>query len=160
MEPSDLMKAQTEAFLEHPVFKQLLEAGAAIEPLNPETFHMEEAPAPLPVDVQSRETPTGVPLHEILSALQREVPGLRALHVRDRTLMLTYAAPPTDEDRGKIARVLSDPARLTTPRPASLVAAAAEPDPATLLRDPEISDQDWLRAFRQYALKFLIQDGA
>ena len=159
MDPADLNRAKAQ-FMEHPVFRQLLAAGVPVEPLDQDVFHMEESPAPLPVEVQSRETPDGVPLHQILSSLQSEVPGLRAMHVSDRTLMLTYAAPPSDEDRGKIARILSNPSHLTTARSASLVATRPEVDETDILRDPALSDQDWLHAFRQYAVKFLIKDGA
>jgi hypothetical protein len=42
----------------------------------------------LPVDVQSRDTPQGVPLHEILRAVREQAPSASSMTVRDGRLLL------------------------------------------------------------------------
>ena len=71
----------------------------------------------LSVAVQSREQPDGVPLHEILKAVQAEVPGVSGIAVREGRAVLTHEAPLTAAQRRKIGRVLQDRRGLMALRP-------------------------------------------
>jgi hypothetical protein len=117
--------------------------------------HVEEHAAPLPVDVHSVDKPEGVPLHSILKAIQDKVPGVKSLVVRDNRLFIGHADSPTDEDRARVARILSDKATLETLR----AAPAGDAVPADLektLLDDATPDAAWMRAFRRYAVSHLI----
>jgi hypothetical protein len=112
----------------------------------------------LPVAVQSRDQPDGVPLHEILKAVQAEVPGVSGIAVREGKAVLTHKAPLTAAQRSKIGRVLKDRRRLTALRPPrGSDLAAADPEALRkVLLDDATPDAEWLRAFRQYAMTALI----
>ena len=82
---------------------------------------------------------------------------MNGMHLRGDTLMVSLAAPPSDEDRGRIARVLSD---VSLPD-ATHSAAVCFPDKSSLLdtlRNPATPDTEWLQTFRQYAVTFLLED--
>lgn len=112
----------------------------------------------LTVAVQSREQPHGVPLPEILKAVQAEVPGVTGIAVRQGKAVLACEAALTAQQRSRIGRLLRDRRRLLALRPASGSDLAAE-DPQALskvLLDDATPDAEWLRAFRQYAVAALI----
>jgi hypothetical protein len=71
--------------------------------------------------------------------------------------MVSHAKPPSAEDRERIARVLSDTARLDAARSA---VTNVEDDASVLatLKNPATPDAEWLRTFRQYAVKVLLAD--
>jgi hypothetical protein len=121
------------------------------------TVHIEEAPGHADIVVQTRTTPHGILLHALLEAVQKEVPGVSGLHVRGDALMVSHAKPPSAEDRERIARVLSDTARLDAARSA---VTNVEDDASVLatLKNPATPDAEWLRTFRQYAVKVLLAD--
>ena len=121
------------------------------------TVHIEEAPGSGQVDIQTRTAPHGIPLHSLLAAVQKEVPGVNGMHLRGDTLMVSHAAPPSDEDRDRIARVLSDVALHNATHSAS----TSVPDHANVLetlKNPATPDAEWLQTFRQYAVTFLLGD--
>jgi hypothetical protein len=109
-------------------------------------------------DVQSHQNPDGVPLHKILSAVQEQAPDVKGLMVRNGTVLIAHAKPPTEDVRNRIHKLLSDPelfSRLKTP-PATEQAG----DVGSLVKrltDPATPDEDWIKAFRQYAVRFLIK---
>ena len=112
----------------------------------------------LSVAVQSREQPDGVPLHEILKAVQAEVPGVSGIAVREGRAVLTHEAPLTAAQRRKIGRVLQDRRGLMALRPPadSEIAAANSDALRKALLDDATPDAEWLRAFRRYAVATLI----
>ena len=112
----------------------------------------------LSVEVQSREQPDGVPLHEILKAVQAEVPGVSGIAVRQGRAVLTHEAPLTAEQRRKIGRLLRDRRRLMALRAPSRSDLAAKDleELRKVLLDAATPDAEWLRAFRRYAVANLI----
>jgi hypothetical protein len=112
----------------------------------------------LPVAVQSREEPDGVPLPEILKAVQAEVPGVTGISVRRGKAVLAHEAPLTAEQKRRIGRLLQDRRRLMALRSEGGLDLAPE-DPAALrkvLLEEATPDAEWLRAFRRYAVAELI----
>lgn len=113
----------------------------------------------LPVAVQSRDEPNGVPLHEILKTVQAEVPGVSGIAVRQGRAVLTHKGPLTAEHKRKIGRLLQDDRRLLALRPSGGPDVAADSPEALkqVLLDQATPDVEWLRAFRRYAVAELIR---
>jgi hypothetical protein len=134
------------------------EVFAAAIPIKRSTGPRQREEIELAAAVQSREEPAGVPLHEILKAVQAEAPGVTGIAVRGGKAMLTHEAPLTADQKRKIGRLLQDRRRLMALRPASGSDLAAD-DPAALrkiLLEEATPDAEWLRAFRRYAVAELI----
>jgi hypothetical protein len=113
----------------------------------------------LPVAVQSREQPDGVPLPEILKTVQAEVPGVSGMAVRQGRAVLTLESPLTAEQKRTIGRLLQDRGRLLALRPPRGSELAADSPEALkkVLLDEATADIEWLRAFRRYAVAELIR---
>jgi hypothetical protein len=113
----------------------------------------------LRVAVQSREEPDGVPLHEILKAVQAEVPGVSGMAVRQGRAVLTLESPLTAEEKRTIGRLLQDRRRLLALRPPDGSNFAADSPEALkkVLLDEATADVEWLRAFRRYTVAELIR---
>ncbi|MFY9223271.1 MAG: hypothetical protein WAQ98_11405 [Blastocatellia bacterium] len=150
-------------FLDNPVGQQLIRGVVPIKKVTGPARHVELAEAELSVEVQSRETPEGVPLSEVLKAVQEKVPGVKGLAVRQGRVSITYEEEPSRADRTKIERILSNRKSLEdlkrpAPGPIGIRTMAAE-GPAALervLKNAETPDAEWLRAFRAYAVQNLI----
>lgn len=149
--------------LDTPLGQQILAAAVPIKKVNVGPIHVETADVELPVEVQSREAPEGVPLSEVLKAVQERVPGVKGLAVRQGRISITYEEAPSQADRTKVERLLSNRKALEElKRPAAaptVMKMMAEESPATLeriLKDSETPDAEWLRAFRAYAVRNLI----
>jgi hypothetical protein len=124
---------------------------------------------PLPVPVQSHDQPDGVPLHELLRAIQAELPTVTSIAVRGDKAILKHSAPPPEPQREKVRKLLSDPKKLQalrqpstqpSPQPSTrpaLLAALRPADLEKLLLDEETPDAEWLKAFRRYAVANLIK---
>lgn len=128
---------------------------------------------PLPVPVQSRDQPDGVPLHELLRAIQAELPTVTSIAVRGDTAVLKHSAPPPEPQRAKVRTLLADTRRLLALRQPSIPAPTLPPvQPSTratlleamrpadlekLLLDEGTPDAEWLKAFRRYAVANLIK---
>jgi hypothetical protein len=143
------------ALLENPIAQQVLEAAVPVKQLATPAQHTEEAPALLPVDVQSRDTPQGVPLHEILRAVREQAPSVSSMTVRDGRLLITHDRPPSPEENAAIQQILADGQRLGAWN-AAAPAAGPPVELVNILTNPNTSDADWLHAFRQYAVAHLI----
>ncbi|MBI3803961.1 MAG: hypothetical protein HY282_09405 [Nitrospirae bacterium] len=145
-------------FLDHPVGRQLLEGVVPIKKTTGTPLHVELAEVALPIAVQSRETPEGVPLSEVLRAVQERVPGVKGLAVRQGRVSITYEEAPSRADRTKIERLLSNRKSLEELKqaPALRMASAGPAALERLLKNPETPDAEWLRAFRAYAVENLI----
>jgi hypothetical protein len=147
--------APLRGLLDAPFAREVLDAAI---PIKRSTGARQLEELDLPVAVQSREQPDGVPLHEILKAVQAEVPGVSGIAVRQGRAVLTHEAPLTAEQRRKIGRVLRDQRRLTALRaPSRSDLAATDPEELRkVLLDAATPDAEWLRAFRRYAVADLI----
>ena len=115
--------------LDAPFAREVLETAIPIKRFASGARQREEIE--LPVAVQSREEPDGVPLPDILKAVQAEVPGVTGIAVRRGKAVLTNEAPLTAEQKRKIERLLRDRRRLMGLRPAAGSDLAPE-DPAAL----------------------------
>ena len=99
-----------------------------------------------------------MPLHEVLAAVQEHAPDAQGVVVRNGNLVITHSKPPTREARNKIDKMLADPQFAGRLRRGK--AAAQQPEADALvakLKDANTSDQEWMKAFRQYAVHFLIK---
>jgi hypothetical protein len=71
--------------------------------------------------------------------------------------MISHTAAPSDEERGKINQVLGNVALLNAARHAS-PALLDRDQLVSTLKDSATPDDQWLRVFRQYAVRFLLGD--
>lgn len=131
----------------------------------------------LPVPVRSRDEPDGVPLAVLMESVRRLTPDVTGLSVQDGVLRVTHGRPPTAAQRTRLHRLLGDANQLRrlvpappSPLPSPLPTPLPTPPPAPLprppqaeavsdeerLRDEALSDEEWLRAFRRYAVDHLI----
>lgn len=112
--------------------------------------------------VESRENPEGVPLSEVLKAVQEKVPEVKGLAVRQGRVSITFEGEPSRADRTKIEKLLSNRKGLEDlkrPAPGPVVRGLAAEGPAALervLKNADTPDAEWLRAFRAYAVQNLI----
>jgi hypothetical protein len=121
------------------------------------SVHIEEAPGSPVIEIQTRTSPQGIPLHALLAAVQKEVPTVTGIHLSGGVLRLSHTSPPSPEDRDQIARVLGDAALLNAARSASGILPDRSGMVATL-KNSATPDDEWLRMFRQYAVKFLLEN--
>ena len=144
-------------FIDHPISRQLLAGVVPIKKVTGAPLHVELAEAELSVEVQSRESPEGVPLSEVLKAVQERVPGVKGLAVRQGRVSITYEEEPSRADRTKIERLLSNRKSLEElKRPPQLLMAEGPAALERLLKNSDTPDAEWLRAFRAYAVQNLI----
>ncbi|TAK02326.1 MAG: hypothetical protein EPO39_13465 [Candidatus Manganitrophaceae bacterium] len=144
-------------FIEHPISRQLLEGVVPIKKVNARPIHVERAEVELPIEVQSREAPDGVPLSEVLKAVQEKVPGVKGLAVRQGQVSITFEEEPSRADRTKIERLLSNRKGLEElKRPPQTLMPEGPAALERLLKNSDTPDAEWLRAFRAYAVQNLI----
>jgi hypothetical protein len=111
----------------------------------------------LPVAVQSREQPDGVPLSRILAAAKAAAPSVAGLAVRGEKLVVTYDRVPTAEEQERLRTFLGDRRQLDELRePAPAGGPATADDLEGVLLDQATPDADWIQAFRRYAVERLI----
>jgi hypothetical protein len=111
--------------------------------------HVERLPLAVPID-----GPDGVGLGDILAAARSVAPAVRGVAVRGRALTVISDRPPQPAERDALTTLLADGTRLT--RLARSAPAVKAPDLTRVLLDDATGDQEWLRAFRQYAVTHLI----
>jgi len=152
-------------FLENPVGQQLIKGVVPIKKVTGPAQHVEMAEVALPVAVESRETPEGVPLSEVLKAVQEKVPEVKGLAVRQGRVSITYEGEPSRADRTKIERILSNRKTLEDlkrPLPGiggivgKTIGAEGPAALERILKSADTPDAEWLRAFRAYAVQNLI----
>jgi hypothetical protein len=146
------------AWLDNPVARRVLKSTAPIKRIRSRQPPVEEA-IELPVKVQSREQPDGVPLHEVLQAVQTEMPTVVGISVRGDKVLVRHGTAPKEKDRDKLRKFVQDPKKLMAllkPTRTATLAARGE-DLEKLLLDDETPDAEWLRAFRRYAVANLIK---
>jgi hypothetical protein len=144
--------------IQSPLGKAVVESTVPIKQFTAAPPHQETTDVALPVPVQSRENPEGVPLHDILSAVQEKVPSVKALAVRAGNLVVSFERAPSRTERDKLERALTSPqtferVRAARPRDVALRSLA---DLERILADPATSDAEWLKAFRSYAVAKLL----
>jgi hypothetical protein len=160
--------APIKPLLNLPFAKQIV--GAAVPVKRFEKRIVREA-LPLAVGVRSRREPDGVPLEALLKEVQKVTPTATGISVRRGKLLVTHSKKPTPAEGQKLEALVRDTGRLrelTAVRPAPRAAAssasassrASRADTALIktLRDARTSDERWLEAFREYAVKHLIKD--
>jgi len=148
--------APLRSLLDAPFAREVLDAAIPIKRF---AGARQQEEVELPVAVQSREEPDGVPLHEILKMVQAEVPGVSGMAVRQGKAVLTHKGPLTAEQKRKIGRLLQDRRRLLALRPSGGSDGAADSPEAIkkVLLDQATPDVEWLRAFRRYTVAELIR---
>jgi hypothetical protein len=142
--------APLRTLLELPLTHEALAATVPIKRFDPQA---DAETIELPVDVQSSDTPDGVPLPEILARLKRDVPSVTGIAVRGGTARVTYEKPPTKRDAGTVGKVLGDRAGLMELRD-------QQPAPERLqavLESDATPDAEWLGAFRRWAVENVIK---
>ncbi|MCY1019281.1 hypothetical protein [Pyxidicoccus sp. MSG2] len=150
--------APLRAWIDTPIARQVLESAVPVKRFDTQKVFREE-PIELPVSIQSRDTPDGVPLHDILKAVQAEDPTISGITVRGDRLVLKHATKPLAGQRDKVRELLKDSRKLNAlrpqqpPKPQALKGESLE----KLLLDDETPDAEWLRAFRRYAVANLIK---
>jgi hypothetical protein len=146
-------------WLDTPVARRVLRSTAPVKNLRSGQVPIEET-VELPVTVQSRDQPDGVPLHEVLQAIQVEMPSVVGLSVRDGKVLVRHGAAPREKDQEKLRTFIRDPKKLTAvlkrAKPNALAAPRPE-DLEKLLLSDETPDAEWLSAFRRYAVANLIK---
>ena len=106
---------------------------------------------PLPIRVRTRDNPTGVPLGDVNDLVKSRVPGVRAVIVRDGSVLVTWDTSPTDEMRAQVKGALTDRAAFQAIQERALERPqVGEEDLRAKLLAPSTSDDEWLRAFRRY----------
>jgi len=136
--------------LDHPLAMQVLTSAVPVKQpaaVSPEAPLLSQV---LPVQVQTREQTEGVPLHTMLAALQGQVPAVASLSVRDDSVSVGTSAALSRDEREKVRAFFANQT--------ALAALKTPPDPVIAsLTNAATSDQDWLKAFRTYAVKNLIK---
>jgi hypothetical protein len=135
--------------LDHPLAMQVLASAVPVKQpaVSSDATSLSQI---LPVQVESRGQTEGVPLHTMLAALQGQVPAVASLSVRDNSVSVATSAPLSGDEREKVRAFFANQAALT--------ALKAPPDPViATLTNAATSDQDWLKAFRTYAVKNLVK---
>jgi hypothetical protein len=120
--------------------------------------HVEDL-GPLPVEVAGKAAPEGVPLQDLLAVVRERSPQVEGLVVRGGRLQASSKKAPTDEQREAVKGLLGDKKRLTealAQRPRKPTEPASGDRLHEVLHDAKIADQEWLRAFRQYATTQLV----
>jgi hypothetical protein len=137
--------------LDHPLALQVLASAVPVkQPAAAVSSDATTLSQILPVQVESRGQTEGVPLHNMLAVLQEQVPAVASLSVRDNSVSVATTAPLSGDEREKVRAFFANQAALT--------ALKAPPDPTiATLTNAATSDQDWLKAFRTYAVKNLIK---
>jgi len=142
-------------FLQQPTVATALAAAVPIKRFAPPAKQLDEVE--LPVAVESRDRPDGVPLNLILAAARKAAPSVSGLVVRGGRVVVSHRSAPTAKERKQLLKLLGDRNELgklrRTPTP-QLVGAA---DLERVLLDDATPDADWLRAFRRYAVEQLIK---
>jgi hypothetical protein len=149
--------AAARALLPTALAGQALAAAAPIKRAGDRPTHR-TTPIELAVEVASRSNPDGVPLHAILEAVKEEVPAATGLAVRGAMVVAAFDAEPSEADSQRVAALLGDSTRLL-----ALRQAPAERDGLDLreltdkLLDDATPDQEWIQAFRRFAVQRLIE---
>jgi hypothetical protein len=151
--------APLRAWIDTPIARQVLESAVPVKRFDTQPVFREE-PIELPVAIQSRDTPDGVPLHAILKAVQAEDPTISGITVRGDKVFLKHGTKPLAGQRDKVRGLLKDSRKLNAlrapPAPKPQVALKGE-SLEKLLLDDETPDAEWLSAFRRYAVANLIK---
>jgi hypothetical protein len=144
-------------FLQGPMVARVLAASVPIKHFEPPARQVEVVE--LPVAVRSRDQPDGVPLQDILAAAKAASPTVQGLAVRGGTMVVIHGSAPAPQARKKLRDLLGDRQKLTELRapPTPVAAPAGADDLRRVLLDDATPDDEWMRAFRRYAVQRLIE---
>lgn len=147
--PGDLLPLRD--FFLRPDAARVLARAIPVKVFDTPPKAIDVAVEPLPVKLQTRSNPTGVPLGEVSALIKARVPGVRSVVVRDGTVLVSWAKPPTDEMRKRLQATLTDKKAF-----GELQDKVRKPP---VLSDEELrgklltsttSDEEWLQTFRRY----------
>jgi hypothetical protein len=127
------------------------EAGERAEPSTTRVDEVE-----LPVAVQDRDQPDGVPLQRILTAAKAASTSVTGLAVRGGTLLVLHDRVPTAKEQRRLRTLLGDPEKLDQLREPPPAVGAEAGDLERVLLDEATPDAEWIRAFRRYAVERII----
>ncbi len=111
----------------------------------------------LPVAVLSRDNPEGVPLDAILAEVQKTTPTVKGIVARGGKVFLMHGDRPKPEDQEKLHGLLQDRLALLKLRRVPF-RDMPEAELESILRDENTPDSEWMRAFRQYAVRRLLRE--
>lgn len=134
-----------------PDAQRLLERAVPVKRFNPAPVKLEQVPLDLPVTLQDRNNPDGLPLADVTELVKKRVPGVRSLVVRDGRMLVAYDKPPTDAARAKLTALAADkPAfdKLVAKRRKEQETPDEDELRDTLLK-PALDDVEWLKTFRR-----------
>jgi hypothetical protein len=152
--PGDLSPLR--AFFARPDAQRILSRAIPVKVFNPAPKAVDAIFERLPVKLRTRNNPDGVPLGDVNALTKARVPGVRSVVVRDGTLLISWATPPTSAMRENLKAVLSDKKafddlqdKVRKPPPMS------DDELRTKLLTTTSSDAEWLRLFRRYQMSKL-----
>jgi hypothetical protein len=141
--------------IDRPDAQRLMERAIPVKRFNPAPRRLEQVPLDLPVTVQDRNHPEGVPLADVAGLLKTRVPGVRSVMVRDGRLLVAYDEPPSEDARAKLTALARDKASfdaLLAKRRKEREAPTENELRAKLLKEG-LDDLEWLRVFRLLQVK-------
>lgn len=156
--PHDLQRLS--GLLSAPLVKDALAASVPVRkierPGGPERDTVE-----LPVEIRTREDPNGVPLADVLAELQKESPSVTGVAVKGSRLIVTHGRVPSKTERKRFDALVENPQKFRQRlepriRGAKGEREASADDLVRVLRDDKTPDDEWLRAFRRYAVEHLV----
>jgi len=133
-----------------PDAQRLLERAVPVKRFNPAPKALEQVPMDLPVTVQDRDHPDGLPLADVTALIKQRIPGVRSVLVRDGQVLVAYDQPPTDATRSALVALAQDKPTfdgLVAQRQKEL-GGATEGDLRNKLLQPGLDDLEWLKTFR------------
>ena len=157
--PHDLQRLS--GLLSAPLVKEALSASVPVRKIAP-PGGPERDDVELPVEIRTREDPEGVPLSDVLAELQKESPSVTGVAVKGSRLIVTHGRLPTKAERKRFDALVDNPKKFRQrlePRIRGREAAGrtdSAEDLVRVLRDDSTPDDEWLRAFRRYAVEHLI----
>ena len=142
-------------FLDLPLAREVIDAAVPVKRFG--GIQVEEE-VTIPVEVLSRDNPDGVPLDAILAEVQKKTPTVMGIAVRGGKVFVTHGDRPKPEDREKLHGLLRDRPALLKLRRRPFQAERPEAELERILRDESTPDGEWMRAFRQYAVRTLLKE--
>ena len=147
--PQDLLPLRD--FFLRPDAARVLSRAIPVKVFDTPPQAIDVAVEPLPVKLQTRTNPDGVPLGDVNALVKARVPGVRSVVVRDGAVLVSWAKAPTAEMRASLKATLTDKKAFS-----DLHDKVRNPPVLTddQLRDKLLAktttDEEWLQSFRRY----------
>ena len=141
--------------LQQPLVQTALRAAIPVKQLSATTTTVaDDFAPPANVTLRQRGTPVGVPLHELLAAVQAKAPTVNSMVMRNGRIYVGYTTAPDAATTRAVQAELSD----ATTMAALQAKYTPASDLVTLhkqLTDGTIGDGEWLAVFRRYTTQQL-----